>query len=61
MTSRRSQALPVLVGEPVDVLQEDGAVLLRLRAGLGVVCIDGPFEAGVADVDGQEAHGGPGA
>jgi hypothetical protein len=52
---RRGQSGPVALGQRIDVLQEHRALRQRLaaRAGLGK---QGPLEAGVADVDGQQGH-----
>ena len=55
----RRQAFPLLLGQVVDGLQEDRALLQQCGPGVGRG-IQGPFQARVADVDGQEAHGGRG-
>ncbi len=53
---RGRQAFPVAIAELLDVLQEHGTVGEHHRTGLGRG-VEGPFQAGVADVDGQKAHG----
>ena len=52
---RHGQILPRTFGQAVDVLQELRSVgnQRRIRPGLRV---QGPFQAGVADVDGKETH-----
>ena len=54
---RFGHRLPVIVGEAIDRLEEHCAVREQHRARLrrGVLR---PLQAGVADVNGQKAHGG---
>ena len=46
----------IWTGRFVGLLSYDRAVLQGRAAGLGVLCVDGPLEPRVADVDGEKGH-----
>jgi hypothetical protein len=52
----RTQALPLLLGQFFNVLQEHRALGQQPRACLGGL-IDRPFQSGIAHIEGEKSHG----
>jgi hypothetical protein len=47
---------PVLLGEAIDVLQEHRTLRQQIRL-WAMAVVQGPFQAGVANIKGDERHG----